>query len=184
MGKISGELPTPPSTETKQEIAPPRREFPQSELDDSVRKVGQEIREYYLSRRDLLLEYAALAIEADGRTGFSDELAHVYTYLVRQIDYNRSYLFLDLFSGELRTAAEGRDSWLASDKDIFYTAITRGMFIVEDEIANLKEKAKEKHWGRDELTQEYGEDRRKELRQNLKERIKYRQEQENQKETR
>ncbi|MDP3966562.1 MAG: hypothetical protein Q8Q04_03460 [archaeon] len=84
----------------------------EKELFNDIKKISGKIREYSRSQKELWKKVPYLALEADGRGGYSSEIANCYQRGYKKVS---DFVYVDLENGEL-IDYEGKivdDKWVA-----------------------------------------------------------------------
>ncbi len=101
-------------------------------ISSSAKELVQQLREYTGAQQDVWQRIPALALEADGRTGFSDQYSKAYHTGLWCIDPNQRTVNVNLSTGEL----------LATDAQTILFALQPEKLDARKIVTSLEEKAK------------------------------------------
>ena len=116
-----------------------------NKLESMTKELIDKIREVSRSQKDTWQQIPFLALQADGRSGYSDQYARAYTqgyWAVRATVRNGSYaVYVDLETGELVNAFNSRK--VAEDEDVLLIASSLNQIDVASLIKELRKQVKQ-----------------------------------------
>lgn len=138
-----------------------RTQWPESEK----RELAEKIRKYFINRVDLLRQIPSLALEADGRSGWSDSFGRNYDWCMHELHDDHGYydVFVELRTGELVHVQSYHDPFhglfsndpdhvdiegvnLATDEQVLKLATEEEPFNIEEYVQMLREYAQKPYW--------------------------------------
>ncbi|MDO8492065.1 MAG: hypothetical protein Q7S34_00285 [bacterium] len=115
------------------------------EVNHTVKELSQKVREVSKRQKDLWQQVPFLALQADGRTGYSDQYARAYIQGYWAVESSVSggcySVYVDIETGELVSAYDPRQ--VARDKDVINLAVDPQQLDASHLVKALKVAAKE-----------------------------------------